>query len=503
MVTTVLAFEKAAMPPKWYSRRGPPQPRYGLGRNAIPAAAGIPMSSTRQMHRSIRWLGALCLAAPLCSLAAHAKPPQAKKAADPKQAAERYQAACDAKDWGSCYDLGVAYEEGVGVAADPKRAAELYERGCKEASSDCCAGLAVLYSRGAGVQQDYAKATQLFKQLCDVGFAKGCYGLALAYEHGRGVTQDAARAIQLAQKACDGGHASACTSLGIDYSDGSNGLDKDLERAAQLLQKACDGGDAQGCTNLGVAYAAGDGVKKNQSLAVTLAKRGCDGGNPTGCYNYGLAYERGASVPRDTGKAYALFRQACDQGSKNACSKVEARRQATAATGEGADSRSLALFGVRLKGAQRAQLRAAFASGGLKPTREDDRFWVDQYDAQGVLDEATSFSAGYVDRTGQFAFASYDFESSLDPEQFVRIAAMVSVKYGRPSSRSGNVTVGPAKATWSRPDGMRIEVDRAWPDTTTHLRFLDVAAHRQMSAEIAAEKKAQERKSAAAHDQAF
>jgi len=454
------------------------------------------------MHHS-RWLGVAWVALLLCPLVVQAKPAKAKKAVDSKLAAERYQAACDAKDWGSCYDLGVAYEGGIGVPVDPKRAAELYERGCKESSSDCCAGLAVLYARGVGVAQDEAKAAQLFKQLCDVGFSKGCYGLALAYEHGRGVTRDPALAVQLAQKACDGGHASACTSLGIDYSDGNNGVEKDLERAAQLLQKACNGGDAQGCTNLGVAYAAGHGVPQNRSLAVAMAKRGCEGGNATGCYNWGLAYESGAAVQRNEVKASALFRQACDLGSKNACSRVEARRQATAATGGGSDSRALALFGVKLKGAQRAQLRTAFASGGLKPTREDERFWVDQYDADGVLEEATSFSAGYVYRTGQFAFAAYDFDSSLDAEQFVRIVRMVSLKYGRPTSRSGNVAVGPAKATWSRPDGMRIEVDRDWPDTTTHLRFVDVAAHRQMGAEIATETQAQQRQSAAEHDQAF
>ncbi len=470
------------------------------------------MTFTRRNHRSVRWLGML-LASALWSLAAHSKPapgsrptsPDRTAAPDPKKDVERYRAACDAKDWGACYDLGVVYERGIGVTADPVRAAELYQRGCNEASWDACTGLAVLYSRGIGVPQDHARAAQLFKQSCDVGFAKGCYGLALAYEHGSGVAPDAARALQLAQKACDSDHPPACTSLGIDYAEGNerNGVAKDLARAAQLLQKACNGGDAQGCTNLGVAYAAGEGVKKNPSLAVTLAKRGCDGGNGRGCYNWGVAYENGASVRRDAAKAYALFRQACDLGNKDACSRIEERRQATAVTGEGSDSRSLALFGVRLKGAQRAQLRAAFADGGLKPTREDDRFWVDLYDARGLLDEATSFSAGYVARTGQFAFAAYDFASWVDPEQFLRISIMVSLKYGRPSSRSGHVEVGPAKATWSRPDGMRIEVDRGWPDTTTHLRFVDVAAQRQMNAEIATERKARELKSVAEHNQAF
>lgn len=163
----------------------------------------------------------------------------------------------------------------------------------------------------------------------------------------------------------------------------------------------------------------------------------------------------------------------------------------------------LELFGVPLKSATRAELRHAFKQNGLRAIRENDSYWVDTYDARGVLDGASDFHAGYVSATGEFAYAQYTFRSFMDIRQVGNVVNMVSTKYGRPTSQQGRYDLGEVTAKWNVGGGMQIVVFRGWPDTTTFLKFEDSTASRRMSAEIEAERAAQTALKARSQSKAF
>lgn len=165
--------------------------------------------------------------------------------------------------------------------------------------------------------------------------------------------------------------------------------------------------------------------------------------------------------------------------------------------------KTLDLFGTTLKNATRDQLRSVYKSNGLQSTREDKNYWVDTYNAKGVLEGATEFNCGYVSATDKFAYAVYTFPTFMDERLVERVVNLVSTKYGRPSSMSGNYGLGPVVAKWSLPQGMQIEVSRGWPDTTTYLKFIDVAANKAMETEMNESKKAQEAAKARAQSKAF
>lgn len=163
----------------------------------------------------------------------------------------------------------------------------------------------------------------------------------------------------------------------------------------------------------------------------------------------------------------------------------------------------LELFGVPLKGADRAVLRAAFVNGGMVASREDRRYWVDAYEPNGVLEGASEFRAAYVMATGKFAYAEYVFKSFMNTRLVADVIGMVSSKYGRPTYQSGNYNLGEVSAKWVFAQGMQIDVVRGWPDTTTVLRYSDTAAHRQMRAEMDAEKSFQQQKKMTSQSNAF
>jgi len=165
--------------------------------------------------------------------------------------------------------------------------------------------------------------------------------------------------------------------------------------------------------------------------------------------------------------------------------------------------KTLELFGVSLKGANREALRDVFKRNGLQAVREDSRYWVDTYNAKDVLEGASEFASGYVSATEKFAYAQYTFPTFMDEELVARVIQMVSTKYGKPSSQSGSIRLGPVTAKWQLAQGMQVEVYRGWPDTTTHLKFLDPVAYRLMQGEIDKERNAQTTQKARTQSSAF
>lgn len=165
---------------------------------------------------------------------------------------------------------------------------------------------------------------------------------------------------------------------------------------------------------------------------------------------------------------------------------------------------ALSLFGAPLKGAKRADLEAAFAHSALKPTRVDDHYIGDIYDASGVLDGASTFIVEYTDDPAQvFAEAEYKFPAFMDISMVQKVERMVADKYGAPSYRSGDIDLGAVDYRWDLPDGMRIEVSRGWPVTDVYLDFIDIAAHARLDRELKADAAARLRKKAQAQSTAF
>lgn len=66
------------------------------------------------------------------------------------------------------------------------------------------------------------------------------------------------------------------------------------------------------------------------------------------------------------------------------------------------------LFNVELKGISRDKMRTVLEGTAVKPIREDSNYWIDTYNANGVLEGATDLNFGYTSN-GQFAYAEYKF----------------------------------------------------------------------------------------------
>jgi TPR repeat protein len=81
---------------------------------------------------------------------------------------------CNSGDMTACFNLGVQYDQGLGVLADPARAMALYEKACDGRVGAACQKLGDDYWYGIGVAADKQKGATLLKEGCTLGFQWAC-----------------------------------------------------------------------------------------------------------------------------------------------------------------------------------------------------------------------------------------------------------------------------------------------------------------------------------------
>ena len=110
--------------------------------------------------------------------------------------------------------------------------------------------LGVMYEDGLGVKQDDFEAVKWYRQAAEQGHANAQANLGSAYGAGRGVRQDDIEAVKWVKKAAENGSADGQFKLGLAYLIGL-GIQKDRTFAKEWFGKACDNGNQQGCEYYG------------------------------------------------------------------------------------------------------------------------------------------------------------------------------------------------------------------------------------------------------------
>ena len=97
----------------------------------------------------------------------------------------------------SAYNLGVAYEDAIGVERDAPRAAKLYAVAAAAGELRAANNLALMLMEGRGVPQDDSRAAALLIPAAAQGMPEARDNLAALYLEGRGMPRDEGRAYNL------------------------------------------------------------------------------------------------------------------------------------------------------------------------------------------------------------------------------------------------------------------------------------------------------------------
>lgn len=141
-------------------------------------------------------------------------------------------------DGDACFELGRAYELGLGVPALEKEAAHWMTLAAEQDVCDALVRLGQMRLLGIGVDRDAEEAFGLFSRAADQGNIRGVYQRGLCYLYGYGVMKDPVHAVECLHAAARQQYTPALYNLAMLYRDGI-GVERDSHTALQYLATVC------------------------------------------------------------------------------------------------------------------------------------------------------------------------------------------------------------------------------------------------------------------------
>ena len=165
------------------------------------------------------------------------------------------------------FELGVAYDHGIGVTQNHATAAGWYHRAAEQGLTDAQYNLATLYDEGLGTPHDIERARHWYMRAADAGEARAMNNLGYIYEKGLTGVRDYGKAVVWYRRAAHKGLAIAQSNLAALHYLG-RGVTRDFEQSYRWYRAAAEQGDAVGQNGLGLLYANGLGVERDFAQAM-------------------------------------------------------------------------------------------------------------------------------------------------------------------------------------------------------------------------------------------
>lgn len=174
-----------------------------------------------------------------------------------------------------------AFDDGVAAfqAGDHARAVQIFEPLAQAGDPLAQHNLGVMYEQGLGVAQNETVAYEWYKRAADQGNPQSTYNVGMMAIEGRGVQQDAAVGAQWVFRAAELGYPPAQHALGYIYLDGT-GVEPNPAEAIRWFTAAADGGMVDSQFNLGYLYETGLGVPPDAAAAYRWYSIAAAAGDP-------------------------------------------------------------------------------------------------------------------------------------------------------------------------------------------------------------------------------
>ena len=125
-----------------------------------------------------------------------------------------------AGDGEACYELGRAYELGIGVPALVKEGAHWVGLAAAQDVPDALIRMGQFRLTGTGVDRDLYEAFRLFSRAAELDDVRGIYHVGLCYLEGLGVIKDASYAVECLERAASRDYTPALFRLAMLYKSG-------------------------------------------------------------------------------------------------------------------------------------------------------------------------------------------------------------------------------------------------------------------------------------------
>jgi TPR repeat protein len=211
----------------------------------------------------------------------------------------------------------------------------LGQRGNAEANFN----LGILYEDGLGVSQNLAQALLYYETAAINGSFKAQYRLGLLYFVGKTVPQDNIKAKRWLTQAAAGGDRDSIEMLEILSGASSSQRDKEFLRAetahassdyiqaANIWQRLADDNDTISRTRLAWLYEKGQGVNRDLKRAAVLFRQSAVDGDADAQYALAIMLRTGKGQPKDLQESELWLQRAADLGHRAAALALSNRIQ--------------------------------------------------------------------------------------------------------------------------------------------------------------------------------
>lgn len=240
---------------------------------------------------------------------------------DPEKGVELFTISAERGDAVAQFDLGLAYDDGVGVEEiDWDKAAYWYERAAKGGNTSAMFNLALLLGKGLiGLEseekhdreQDKRLAVYWLRKVAKRGDTNAISLLGECFFDGDGVRRNRPLGFKMMQQAAEQGYGPAQYDLSLRYRYGDY-VEKDFDKEFFWLQKAVENGCSMAYNDLGVCYSLGCGTQIDHDKAFALYKKAirCTYMDEEAANNLAICYENGEGVEPDPREALRWYRRA-------------------------------------------------------------------------------------------------------------------------------------------------------------------------------------------------
>jgi TPR repeat protein len=180
----------------------------------------------------------LALAAALPARADYEAGLAAARAGDYATALQEWRPLAEAGNRDAQFNLGLLYENGLGVAADGEQAARWYRRAAEQEDREAQAYLAEMYAKGLGVARNDIEALRWYRAAAERGLAAAQYNVGLFYATGRGVAPSDVQAVAWLTVARENG-APPTELLGVLTQHMSSDRKQEALRLADDVRRQC------------------------------------------------------------------------------------------------------------------------------------------------------------------------------------------------------------------------------------------------------------------------
>ena len=172
---------------------------------------------------------------------------------DHDEAARWYRMAAAGGSTDAAFELGWAFENGLGVPRDPITAARWYGKAIDAGNTNALNNLGYLYANGTGVPRDENRAVALYRQAAELGVTAAMSNYGWMLENGIGTAQNVPEAVQWYNRAAQLGEPQAMLNLGWLYLTGYD-IPADADAALSWFKRAHAAGRTEALSYIGEVY---------------------------------------------------------------------------------------------------------------------------------------------------------------------------------------------------------------------------------------------------------